>query len=318
MTGTPSIDILLATYNGAGFLAEQLDSLLAQSVTDWRVLARDDGSNDATVDILKRYAAAHLGRFLLIEDADSSLGACGNFGRLMTHAEAPYVMFCDQDDVWLPDKIERMMAVMRALEHEAGSNSPLLVHSDLKVVDSGLAELHPSFWEYQVLDPGFGRSLPHLLVQNVVTGCASLFNRPLLDLALPLPPNAAMHDWWVALVAVVFGRIRPMPESTVLYRQHGQNTAGARLSRWSMILRRGLMAPIAAVRRTRLMLERTKKQAAAFLTQYSSSLDKGDQATLERYTDLPQRGAFARRWILWHTGFLPAGFIRKLVFLVLV
>lgn len=185
-------------------LLQYMDSIIGQTYGNWRLLARDDGSTDGTVDILRAYAGDHPGKILLIEDGDKGLGASGNFERLMRHSKADYIMFCDQDDVWLPDKIGRLFDAMREFENQHGTDIPLLVHSDLKVVGPDCEELQPSFFAFQGIELSFGRCINRLLVQNIVTGCASMFNRNLLERALPIPADAAMHDWWLTLVAAGF------------------------------------------------------------------------------------------------------------------
>lgn len=138
MKGAPAVDILLATWNGERYLAEQIDSILAQSYSNWRLLIRDDGSSDGTRDIIGRYVSENPERLELIEGGAPGLGACGNFAYLMAHATSDYVMFCDQDDVWLPHKAERLLEEMQRLEEQHGTDQPLLVHSDLKVVGPDL------------------------------------------------------------------------------------------------------------------------------------------------------------------------------------
>ena len=260
MTDAPRIDILLATWNGQRYLAEQIDSILTQTFTDWRLLIRDDGSTDGTPDIIKRYVSENPDRIAVIENSERGLGARGNFARLMEHSTADYVMFSDQDDVWLPHKTERLMEAMEALEKQHGRDTPTLVHSDLKVVGPDLEEWYPSFINYQSLNPGFGRCLNRLLVQNVVTGCASLCNRELIERARPVPEQSFMHDWWIALVAGAFGRIMFIDESMVLYRQHGANALGARKRGWRTALQRVMVSPV----KIRYLLQTGCDQATAF------------------------------------------------------
>lgn len=312
------IDILLATYNGERYLAEQIDSLLGQTFKDWRLIARDDGSSDGTVATLREYAASHPDRIVLIEDGDRGLGACGNFGRLMEHAEADYVMFCDQDDVWLPDKIARMTAAMREIEAECGRDVPLLVHSDLRVVDHGLRTLSPSFWSYQASDPAFAQSVSRLMGQNVVTGCATMCNRRLVELSLPLPADALMHDWWTALVAAALGAIRTLPEASVLYRQHGSNTLGAKQLGIVAMIGRILAGPLGAFSRTRRTLLATQRQAAALLERFGDRMDDDRRERVARYATLSRGGFMERRYVAIRQRALPSGLIRKCVFLAVI
>jgi glycosyltransferase involved in cell wall biosynthesis len=223
--------IVLATYNGAAWLGEFVDSLRRQSVVDWHLLIRDDGSTDATPALLAE-AAARDSRISLLDDAPGRLGVTSNFAHLLHRArerQARYVFLADQDDVWLPDKLQQQLALIRQAEASAGAGTPLLVHSDLTLVDRGLRVIHPSHSRCTRLarDRQAAAPLRTLLTNNFVTGCTALLNRPLLDVALPLPPSAVLHDWWVALCAAAFGEIRYLDEPTVLYRQHGSNVVGA-------------------------------------------------------------------------------------------
>lgn len=283
---TPTIDILLATFNGDAFLAEQIESVLAQSITDWRILVRDDGSSDEMVAIVRRYALQYPERIFLIEDQDTNLGAAGNFARLMEHSQAPYVMLCDQDDVWHPAKVERMLAAMRELEEESAAGLPLLVYSDLTVVDRDLKVEQPSFWRYMQTDPGSGNAINRLMWHNVVTGCASICNRHLVELALPIPAEALMHDWWMALVAASLGRLQSLPEATVLYRQHDTNTLGAKDFGVISSLRRMVAAPVQTVINIRKALWATQLQATALLAGLGDRMDSRTQRVTASYVAL--------------------------------
>ncbi len=203
-------------------------SLQAQDHAAWRLLVRDDGSSDGTPALLARLAREE--PRLTVLDLPGRLGVVGNFGALLEAARAAgatRVFPCDQDDAWRPWKLSRALALMDRLEAEHGAAAPLLVHSDLEVVDEALRPLHPSFLAHQGLRHEAEAPLEVLLVQNFVTGCASLLNRPLLDLALPLPPGCIMHDWWLAQCAAAAGAIGFLPEAAVRYRQHGANQVGA-------------------------------------------------------------------------------------------
>lgn len=220
--------IAMATYNGVAFLEEQVASLRAQDHADWTLLVRDDGSSDGTHELLARLARAD--PRLRVLEPGARLGASGNFAAVLREAReaaAEYVFPCDQDDVWLPHKISSQLAAVAALEARHGRATPLLVHSDLQVVDVGLRPLHPSFLRHQGIAHEATGALQVLLVQNFVTGCASLLNRALLELALPVPGCCIMHDWWLAQCAAAAGRIGFVSEPLLLYRQHGSNAIGA-------------------------------------------------------------------------------------------
>jgi glycosyltransferase involved in cell wall biosynthesis len=218
-----TVDILLSTYNGAAYLEQQLASLEAQTFRDWRLVVRDDGSSDGTVALLEATAATDA-RVEVVRDERARKGACGSFGVLLEgHASAERIMFCDQDDVWLPHKIERTLAAMRRAEARGGA---VLVCSDLALAGRDLEPLAASYWRF-VRSGRRSFGLRALLAVNVVVGCTVMINRRLAELALPLPPEAIMHDWWLALAAARVGRIVAIREPLVRYRQHGQNQYGA-------------------------------------------------------------------------------------------
>jgi glycosyltransferase involved in cell wall biosynthesis len=237
-----SVVIVLATYQGAPWLEEQVRSLQAQDHVGWRLLARDDGSTDGTQALLARLAREE--PRLTVVGEPGRLGVVGNFATLLEAARqagADYLLPCDQDDVWHPTRLSRALALMTRLEGTHGRATPLLVHSDLEVVDAALRPLHPSFLGFQGLRHEAREPLRVLLAQNFVTGCASLVNRALLELALPFPAACVMHDWWLAQCAAAAGAIGFDPEATVRYRQHPFNQVGAAgaLGRLDMLRARG-------------------------------------------------------------------------------
>jgi glycosyltransferase involved in cell wall biosynthesis len=220
--------VLMSTWNGARYVAEQIESIRAQSVADWQFVVRDDGSHDDTVEIVRRFASLDP-RIVMLEDAAGNLGPWASFGMLLSHAsrsDAEYVFLSDQDDVWLPDKIERQLSLMKAAALRHGNDHPVLVHSDLVVVDADLQPIHESFSEslrmsYDAADP-----LRTLLIHNAITGCTIAMNRALLGAAVPVPPGS-MHDWWLSLSAAAYGTILRAEPPTVRYRQHAANVVGA-------------------------------------------------------------------------------------------
>lgn len=300
------ISILLATYNGAAYLSEQLDSLFAQTNRDWRLLVRDDCSTDATAEILAAYQAKYPGIISIAPNDGVRLGACRNFGMLLEYAEAPYVMFCDQDDVWLPDKIEVTLAAMKWLEAEYGTETPLLVHTDLKVVDERLCPLGNSLWQYMGSTPARLTGINRVLMQNFATGCTVMINRSLRDLANPVPDGARMHDWWFALVATAFGKVTAVDGPTILYRQHGKNDSGA--VHWNFV--REVIGFIDRERRNAAITKRDaiftnlEQQAAAFADRYGARLDRDTRLLLSEFCSLRQRGFFMRRFLTLRYGFL--------------
>jgi glycosyltransferase involved in cell wall biosynthesis len=221
------IAILLATYNGEKYLDEQMRSLFAQTYRNFVVIARDDHSSDRTPAILARWAEENPDRMIVVSDERGNLGSRNNFSLLMEHCQSPYFAFCGQDDIWMPRKLEVSIKTIQQMESRFGRAVPILVHSDVKIVDDGLQEISQSYFVYKSIDITRDTRLDHLLWNNVVVGCSLMANRVLLELASPVPQDFPFEDWWVALVAASCGAIQTILEPTVLYRQHGNNQVGA-------------------------------------------------------------------------------------------
>ncbi len=314
----PAVDVCLATYNGGPFLEAQLASLWAQTDQDFRILARDDGSSDGTQAILAAQAKAYPERFILLTSASIGGGARGNFGALLAAASAPYIACCDQDDVWESDHIAVLRCAMAALEVCHGRDVPLLVHSDLRVVDADLREISPSLWHFQHLDPGRTRLAP-LLMQNVVTGCAMLANRACVQCSLPIPPECMMHDWWMTLVCAAFGALAATPEATVLYRQHWANALGAQRridlpAYWRRLRDGGVLGPA----EFRASIDPNLAQGRAFLARYFYKLPSKAAGTVAAFAALETAGWWHRRWLVVRYGFWRIGALRNLVWLIRV
>ncbi len=217
--------VLLSTYNGEAFVEEQLRSLAEQTVAI-DLMWRDDGSSDCTRELVRAFCHKNALPLQEVEGA-VNVGVVASFGELMRVAlcsRADLFFFCDQDDVWHPNKIERMC---QAFPKAGAEETPMLAHHDLTVVSADLCSMHPSLWQMMRLDVA-ATTTAALITRNNVTGCAAAFNRQLLEAAVPIADGAIMHDWWCALIASAYGDIRSVPEALVQYRQHGANTLGAK------------------------------------------------------------------------------------------
>lgn len=318
MTASPCIDILLATYNGAHYLPDMLQSLDGQVGADFRVLVRDDGSSDETPALLAAWAERRPDRVVILSTEAATGSAAGNFGRLMAASTADYVLFADQDDVWLPEKVAATVAALRVAEAETGgTDRPVMAFCDLALIDGDGAPLHPSFRAFQRLDVAAGVRFRRLLLGNVVTGCAMGVNGAALRLCGPLPDAVVMHDWWLALVCAAFGTVRIMPDRLILYRQHGGNVVGARrTSQWDALPAfRRLSGVIANVVGYRRWLDQLYRQACVFNDRYGDRLSPGHSQTLAAFLSLPHRGPLGRRWTALRHGFRLDSLSRTLGFL---
>lgn len=313
--GNDHIDIALATYNGGRFLAEQLRSLQAQTHLNWILFARDDGSTDNTLRLLQAFADENPGRVILLSDDHGRLGVTGNFNAVLSATRGRYVALADQDDVWLPEKLASLLTEMASAEASAPSGTPVLVHSDARVVDASLADSAPSLWRYGALDVVTGARFHRMLLTNVATGCTTLVNRALLDVALPIPQEAAMHDWWLALAASAFGELRALAQPTVLYRQHEHNEAGAQPYQPISTLLRAASRPSGQMRTTLL---RSQRQARAFVHRFSDRLSSRHASAAREYGALQGSGFIKRRAFLLGSGIVYPDLVRTLMLLAVV
>jgi glycosyltransferase involved in cell wall biosynthesis len=308
ITEQPLVEILLATFKGADKLDKQINSLLNQTYPNCKLLIRDDGSDDGTTDIIESFATEYSEYFRFVKDSSGRLGPAGSFSTLLTCSCADYVMFCDQDDVWLPEKAALTLEKMFEVENAVGKQGPVLIHSDLKVVDDDSMVVADSLWDHQNIHPRSRESINRLLVQNVVTGCTVMINKSLRDLALPIPSEAIMHDWWLALVASAFGKIGHVDQPTMLYRQHGANEIGAKA--WSLLfVLKNVFGNDGQVREGLLKVQR---QAQVFLKEYQDELPVDIRTVVECYAYIDQRPYLEKVYLLIKHRLFKAGLIRNL------
>ncbi|TAL98918.1 MAG: glycosyltransferase family 2 protein [Paraburkholderia sp.] len=219
----PLVSIALATYNGEAFLAEFLVSINAQCWTDLEIVVSDDCSTDRTREILQGYRGVVP---LKIVGASQRLGIVGNFERAMSACSGDYIALADQDDVWDRGKITGLVTQLQHAEAAHGAGVPLLAFSNVELVDEKLQHLSPSFFKVTGKSTRVAR-LRDFLLSNHIPGCSMLFNRATLTLALPIPTQFAMHDWWISMVVAAYGKIIYVDRPYVRYRQHSGNAVGA-------------------------------------------------------------------------------------------
>lgn len=223
------VTILLASYNGELYLKEQIDSIINQKYTGWQLVLSDDCSSDSTKKIEKYYEKRWLECIKFRENKVSHGSACSHFIDLLRCTEqGSYVMCCDQDDIWNPDKI--MCSLEAILREERNSKLPILVYTDLKVIDKDRNCIANSFMKMMGLQEK-GMTLQRQLVQNVVTGCTTMINPELHSIFCSSPArteNILMHDWLLAILARAVGKVVYVDTQTVEYRQHDNNSVGAK------------------------------------------------------------------------------------------
>lgn len=220
-------DILLSTYNGEKYLRQQIESIIAQDYTDWRLLIRDDGSKDGTLDIINGYCQQYPGKIELLQDGKGNVGCTKSFEALMYASDAPYLMFCDQDDVWLHDKVGKTVSAVKQAEKDG--HLPVIAHCDQKVVDADLNVLDESFINYSQTNVDLYKKNPlFMVISNYIPGCTICMNNIAKQISLPIGQSALMHDWWIILKTIDNGgKIIDIQEPLMLYRQHGINVCGA-------------------------------------------------------------------------------------------
>ncbi|MCI4238931.1 glycosyltransferase family 2 protein [Dickeya dianthicola] len=222
MTGHDRISIALATYNGGRYVRQQLDSIQHQTHQDFIIHVCDDGSRDDTLEVIRSHELYQQGKIRLYP-GEGGQGAMKNFRRTIACCEDHYIALCDQDDYWVPEKLERQLKEVKA--HEQGGVTPVLAFSDLEIVDAVLGPLHPSFYRASIKSSAASQP-EDFVVSNHIPGCAMLFNRALKQLMEPMPDDIRMHDWWIALIAAHSGKIAYVDMPLIKYRQHGNNTVG--------------------------------------------------------------------------------------------
>lgn len=307
MPMSSEILILMSTHNGAHYLHEQIESVLRQNYKEWRLIIRDDGSVDATREVIKEYTRKYSGKISLFSDAEGNIGVTQSMLRLLECCDAGYIMFCDQDDVWLPDKIKITLDRMKDIESTYGVDAPGLVHTNLKVSDKDLNIVSESFWKYQRLDPGKGTTLNRLLVQNTVTGCTVMINKALKDKIKFFPEGVIIYDWWLSLIAAALGRIAYVSGPTLLYRQHNGNTIGAK--EWNPAYVNKMVK--SGRKNLRAILLKTQLQAKTFLEVYKDELSAEDKNLAFVYSTLNRQGPLGKRLNLLKYGFFKIGFRRN-------
>ena len=308
----PEIDILLATWNGARFLEQQLDSLSRQSFQNFRLLVRDDASGDSTMQVLERFRASESHR-VVIRRNSSRQGACRTFSLLATECDAPYFAFCDQDDIWRPDKLQVQLAEAKRIEAEHGSHTPVLIFSDMELVGADDQILTRSLWKMKHMNP-HRATFGAMMVQNLVNGCTVLGNRSLLLQGLPIPDEAFMHDFWLGLVAAAFGVLVAIDETTVGYRQHEHNTMGAGNQIELLDAVRRLFGDPAFTQG----LAKSRRQARKFAEVYVDRLSQQQMDILRTWSNSNDLPPVLRHWALYKSGLRRTRFLNNLGFLARV
>jgi len=218
-SNTPLVTIVLSTYNGDRYLQEQIDSLLSQTYKNIQILIRDDGSTDGTHEILKNYASKNKNIEVVFE---KNIGVVASFLRLvgMASSESEFISFCDQDDVWAPEKIARAVSLLKQYDPD----TPLLYCGLVEIVDKELQHIRYGRTPTRKL------TINNAIVENIATGCTSVINKPAINLIVDdgvCVDNILIHDWWMYILISTFGTVVFDKKPKIKYRQHASNVIGS-------------------------------------------------------------------------------------------
>lgn len=202
------VSVCIATFNGEKYIHQQLQSILLQLNNDDEIIISDDCSTDATLNIVRAFNDSRIKVFANCKFSSPIL----NFENALKNASGKYIFLCDQDDVWLPDKVSTMIKYLDTYD---------LVVSDCKVVDENLKVVNESFFKVRNSGKGFLKNL----AKNSYIGCCMAFKNTVLRYALPFPTQIAMHDIWLGLLTELYGETYFLDSPLILYRRHGNNAS---------------------------------------------------------------------------------------------
>jgi glycosyltransferase involved in cell wall biosynthesis len=243
-TGT-GVSILMATYNGVSYIAEQLDSIVAQAAADDEIIIVDDGSSDGTLQILGAYAS----RFPTIRVSPNprNIGVKATFERLLGLATRDIIFLSDQDDIWIEGRKASMVETLRQ------DGCVAVLANALILTEEGVGK--PFFAPGD--DPEV-ESVWRNFAKNGFIGCCMALRREVLAVALPFPPTISMHDWWIGTCAMTVGQVRYLPAPSLLYRRHSFNQSSSTRRRWRVVMRdrRGNLLALAALLRRHMRFRR--------------------------------------------------------------
>lgn len=307
------ISILLASYNGEKYIAQQIESILTQTEQNFIIYVNDDCSSDSTYEIEKKYEAMYPDKIKVTRNKKNSGNAKYNFINMMIEHKDDYVMLCDQDDVWLPNKIEITLKKMKSMERRFGKEKPALVHTDLVVVDEKLNVISKSF--KKMMNANYDRTkLNNIIIQNTVTGCTAMYNRALAELIIKPKGFFVMHDWWIAVIASAFGNMGHIDYKTILYRQHGKNSIGVRnMKSFKFII--NYMFKVGSIKRA---IAETYFQAKSLYITYSSKLSKEQKKFLFEYININRKNKFLKILNIFKLNVFKNGFLRNIGYFIYI
>lgn len=289
----PKISICMTTYQGEKYIEQQIESILCQSLLPDEIIVCDDSSSDNTVGIIKSLKQER--PIIYLYKNQKRIGVKKNFSKSIKFAKGEYIALSDQDDFWLPSKLELCYNKMVELNLKYSSATPILIFSDLSIADENLKVIKKSMWNYNGVNPNLTK-FEDLMLGNVVTGCTIFMNQALVRKIGEIPDNCHMHDFWIALVASVYGVIGFIDEPTILYRQHDNNTLGTSVNNivnrlFSFFQRKYLLRPF-------------YEQIITFYNLYSEDIPKETKETIACFIKLYNSSYILKRYYFLKYNFL--------------
>lgn len=287
---TPNkIALVMATCNGAAFIEQQLDSILQQTRPPDLVIIRDDASDDSTFQILSRFADEY---GLQVSKNTQRLGVNENFKRAVEDVPDDFLIaFCDQDDYWLPEKLEKSVALLQQIT--SNPNEPALVYSDLVLMNEAGEVLHQSVHR-QRGQHRYAHVWETFLFGNMVSGCTILMNAPMKKIMLELPSHPTfIYDAWLAMAAFGFGKIAKLSEPLIHYRQHSNNVTFSEHHSTNRFER--LQNHWNQLFQSDTYLQEEMALAKAFHSQYANRLPSAKKEILETFIALQHKPYFIKK-----------------------
>lgn len=309
------IHIIMCTYNGEKYIEEQLQSILENTITDWKLYISDDKSADSTNIIADEYVQRYPEKISLTIH-DNPCGPAFHFLEMIQAVsksmhDDDFIMLCDQDDIWYRNKIHLTLKHMRRLAAKNGSTIPLLVCSDTEVVDEKKKRIAESFRRmnhYSIKNLDFS----HLLMENKVQGCTIMINKALAQRIYEPPKALSMHDAWLGLIAVTMGKMDYIDEPTMAYRQHTSNEKG------SIVFRKVIFEQFRNMNAQKYTVYNQAAQTQEFLRIYGSELNGRYRKIAETFSMLEQQKFWIRRKNIIKYHMWKTGIVRNVGLLVLI
>lgn len=294
----PKLCILLASYNGEKYIKEQLDSIINQTYKNWKLVIRDDGSKDETVTILNKYEKKDE-RIKILRDDKGNLGFLKNFEELLFNAKEEFVLFSDQDDFWLKNKLEKFVEKIRDLDEKVLSK-PLLIHCNSLVCDDKLEIIKEEFIDSKIAKKTNSNIY---FFEYIVQGSTSMVNKKMIKESLPFFKNVTLHDRYFHLLSQFLGTRVFIDESLVKYRQHERNEIGANRS-----IIKNIMSKKYFYVEDRKLIEEIKEK-------YIKCLRKRDLNDIEKYLEVTDRNK-NRLERFWLSKYFKMKLLKRLVLLI--